>query len=58
MIGVVGILIMAQNWIQSALAGVLYLSGLILAVCWIMLMALLDFLATKVHLRENDCPPS
>ena len=43
---------MGHDWVQTPLAGVLYLVGLVLAVCWILLMAFWDLLATKVHLQK------
>lgn len=52
MIGVVGVAIIAADLIRSPLLVVFYLAGLVLMVCWILLMAVVDLLSTQTYLRE------
>ena len=52
MIGIVGLAIIAAHWVISPVLVYVYLAGLMLAVCSILLMALLDFWSTRSFLYD------
>lgn len=51
-IGIVGLAIVCERWINSAPMMLLYLAGLLLLVCWILVTAALDFWSTRAFLHE------
>ncbi len=51
-IGIVGLGILASNWIAGPVVMLLYLVGLVLLVCWILMMAVMDLLSTQGYLRH------
>ena len=49
MIGLVGVLIFAGFWIDQGIMGLVYWCGIVLLVIWIMLLAVVDMIATRIH---------
>lgn len=54
MLGLVGTLIFAGQWVTAPLAVLLYWLGVVVLIVWIMLLAGADMLATRLHFAQAE----
>ena len=54
MIGLAGVLIFVGYWIDQGKWGLIYWCGTILLVIWIMLLAVADMIATRIHFARSN----
>jgi hypothetical protein len=53
MVGVIGLLLLGELWLKDPRVMVLYWSGVVLLLVWLLLLAASDWLASRVHFRTH-----
>ncbi len=51
MVGVIGLLLLGELWLKDPRVMLLYWSGVVLLLLWLLLLAASDWLASRVHFR-------
>jgi len=53
MLGVIGLLLLGDLWLPTGWPTLLYWSGVLLLLLWLLLLAASDWLASRVHFRQQ-----
>ncbi|WP_425614822.1 hypothetical protein NA78x_004701 [Anatilimnocola sp. NA78] len=53
MLGVIGLLLVGDLWLRTGWPALLYWSGVLLLLGWLLLLAVSDWLASRVHFRQQ-----
>ncbi|QDU29851.1 hypothetical protein ETAA8_49670 [Anatilimnocola aggregata] len=53
MVGVIGLLLLGDLWLRTGWPALLYWSGVLLLLLWLLLLAASDWLASRVHFHQQ-----